>query len=134
MSAFIVTNKTINNVVEGYRRYKKGYCLETVDKKELENLGQSLFDLNTLAVNSRYSESDQSPVFRFKEDFERFTTDAQIWKSLKCLDYQCSEEPAVYDPMFQTLKTLQVQFATYYFDKLPEYEQAEWDQVEKVTA
>jgi hypothetical protein len=134
MSSFIVTNKTINNAVEGYRRYKKSYCLSTVDEAELQQLGQSLFDLNTLAVNGRYNEDTTPPVFKLKVDFERYTSDAQIWKSLKCIDYQCSEEPAIYDPTFQSLQKLQVQFATYYFEKVEGYADAQWDEADKVCA
>ena len=129
MSTFIVTNKTINNVVEGYRRYKKSYCMDTASDQELQELGQSLFDLNTIAVNGRYNETTPSPDFKLKIDFERFTNDAQIWKSLKCLDYQCSEGEGMAHPLFKTLKDLQIQFATYYFEKVEGYNEAEWDEL-----
>jgi len=125
MSAFIVSNKAMNNVVEGVRRYKQAYQ-DTQSVEDLTKLGQKFFDLNTLAVNGRYTEQEAAPGFVYTTDLGSKISDEQIWKSMSSLNYQCSEAPAIYDPAFQELKDLQLAFAGYFFSKSPKYDAADW--------
>lgn len=144
MSAFIVSQKTINQVLTflnghldrgcgpGYAFRQLGFVLD--DPDSLQKLGQELFDLNCLAVDTRYAHNaealrtfaEQKEVFHFR--FEECLP-IQAYKSLQCLYYQCSEARATDTKLYKALSRVEHEVADYLLTELvckAEYDKAQW--------
>lgn len=143
MSAFIVSPKTINQVLSylnrenqggrlgpGYAFRGRGYDFSDTDS--LQKLGQDLWDLNHLAVNTRYAhnvDAQADPAldpFVFK--FER-VDHVQAYKSARCLHYQCSEDKAVETPLYEAFTDVCHSIAHYIITEVvckTEWDISEW--------
>jgi hypothetical protein len=139
MSAFMVADITINNVVNWLRRevfyfslipHKlKGLGFETAVAGWAEDLGQAMFQLNSKAVDARDG-SGEAAKFR-KLDYRYQVTEpvplVQVLKSLQCWLYQCREGDV---PETELYKLFDDDVQTYLMNKiitmLPEYEKADW--------
>lgn len=140
MSAFMVQDQTINNVVNelafgqqlDYLRVQMleaGYDLKTVEGRRL--LAKDMFNLNVKGVNARYGENEAG---KFRElDFKYRLGDANItivqaYKSLNCWLYQCSEGDIPEDNFFYALMSrIAGSLAEHIVKRLPEYDKAKWD-------
>ncbi len=128
MSAFVVSQETMRVIVNGINRERsKDYWVpfrwRNMDPKQL---GQELFNLNALAVNGRYQESEEPPVFEHRYSFVYVPLPA-LYKTLSCLRYQCSEDAAADHPTFKELGRCVDDLAGYIVSTLPDYEKAPWD-------
>jgi hypothetical protein len=105
MSAYIVADKTINNIVNWLRRDVDLDRFSHIPHKltELgfdtgksgweERLGYAMFQLNVIAVDIRYG-SDKVRKFRpltYRYEVTEPMPLVQVLKSLHCWLYQCSE-------------------------------------------
>ena len=139
MSAFMVEDKTINNVVNWLWDENIRLSLIPRKLKELgfdmskagweENLGQAMFQLNISGVEARYG-TGEAAKFRDLDYQYRMTQTVplvQVLKSLQCWLYQCCEG-RVPETMLYKLFDDNIRF--YLMNKiiseLPEYQQAEW--------
>jgi hypothetical protein len=139
MSAFMVEDKTINNVVNWLRRELSGLTIIPFKLKEIgfdtnvagwpERLGHAMFQLNINAVDARYG-SGEAGKFR-KLDYRYQVTEpvplVQVLKSLQCWLYQCCEGDV---PQTELYGLFDNDIREYLMSKiitmLPEYEKAYW--------
>lgn len=143
MSAFIVEDKTINAIVSflyneswGNETLTYGSIKRTLAKKGYDltqhnrdkDLAQDLFKLNCNAVNQRYGEGQakefRSLVFNFKTI--SLVNPLQVYKSLGCLIYQCSEGNIPETNLYKMLEEIQDTLARSIINRLPEYDKAYW--------
>lgn len=82
MSAYVVSNETINCIVNGAIKYWEYKRLSA------EQIGQMLFEENARSVNYRYAENEAAPTFEFTE---KEYTDEQIIGCIFCWEYQSCE-------------------------------------------
>jgi hypothetical protein len=139
MSAFIVEDKTINNVVNWLRReidrlsfipdklQKLGF--DTTEDGWAERLGYAMFQLNINAVDARYG-NRETEKFR-KLDYRYQVTVpvplVPVLKSLQCWLYQCSGGAVPETEMYQLFDNeVQLYLMTEIIDTLPEYQNAVW--------
>lgn len=139
MSAFMVTDKTINVVVTflkhqfardmrylGEQFAESGYPLET--EANCEKLGKAMFSLNIGGVNTRYKSGASS--FRpldYKFRLEPGYSPIQAYKSLSCFLYQCSEGDIEEEDLYKLLDKAKNTLAQFIVNRLEEYDQANWD-------
>jgi hypothetical protein len=142
MSAFLVANNTINNIVNWLdSALEEAYGTITIRQKLLEQgfdasvigwadrLGYAMFQLNVIAVDARYG-SDEAKKFRpldYQYEVTKSVPMVQALKSLQCWLYQCNEgdvpETALYG-LFDN--DVQLYLMTEIIDALPEYQNAVW--------
>lgn len=140
MSAFIVSDKVINRIVNYLNRnpsvfrhvfHDSGYKLD--DSDDLARLALDIYTLNYDAVNERYAhvkgalpgESDLS--FQFRLGAEGLATPVQVFKSFQCLIYQCSEGDVPERPLYALLEKAASALASEIIRKLPQYDKCTWD-------
>jgi len=138
MSAFVVEDKTINEIVSYLSRARniewiqrvikaQGYDLETRDGQE--KLANQMFLLNVKGVDARYGDN-QAQEFRtldFKCSLTLHFTRMSAYKALGCWLYQCAEgdnpeESALYKLMDQ----VKAHIAEDIVRSLPEYDKLPW--------
>jgi hypothetical protein len=142
MSAFIVADKTINNIVNWLdRALEEAYGTIIIRQKLLEQgfdasvagwaerLGNAMFQLNVIAVEARYG-SGEAKKFRpldYRYEVVEPVPLVQVLKSLQCWLYQCNEGE-VPETALHTLfdNDVQMYLMTEIIDTLPEYQNAFW--------
>lgn len=105
---------------------------------------KKLYDLNLKAVNSRYNTNDNvtdltypniNPIYKFP-NYENIGHGKwihkidpwhyQIFKSLRCLIYQCTEDATINDPLYIGLKVLERDLAFYIVSNQVDYIKTLW--------
>jgi hypothetical protein len=139
MSAFMVEDKTINNVVNWLQRDIDRLSFIPCKLNELgidttvlgwqEILGHELFQLNIAAVDARYG-SGEAVTFR-KLDYCYQVIESvplvQVLKSLQCWLYQCCEGDVSETELYKLFAIdIQMYLMSKIIDTLPEYQDAEW--------
>jgi hypothetical protein len=142
MSAYIVADKTINNIVNWLgRELEEIYGTIIIRQKLLELgvdpsivgwaeiLGHEMFLLNIKAVDTRYG-SGEARKFR-PLDYHYEVTEpipmVQVLKSLQCWLYQCNEGDIPTTALYMLFDNdVQVYLMTEIIDTLPEYQHAVW--------
>ena len=140
MSAFVVTDETINRIL----------YLATVDRRGVDNLrwrgvnllplddpacvdpltdlGNRLRALNVAAVRTRYADGAAEMIG--SDGPRRFNAKAcsrvVAYKALQCWLYQCSEGDVPETPLFKQMDTLRNDIAADIVADLPAYSAAEW--------
>jgi len=148
MSAFIVNDETINNVLsylklgkdtEWLRRRIEQYGYKLQDDEDYEQFGGKLYLMNVAAVDERYNEANDSvkilQEFRFCIGGAKTLTGRQAltittiqaYKSAKCLRYQCSEGDVPETNLYKCLETIIQALADRIIDYSPAYDAAKWD-------
>lgn len=131
MSAFVVEDKTINNVVgflnDSRNRDLRKIVLEAAqltdaDERWHEKLGASMAIMNQDAVNQRYGENDEA---HYEFHFE-LADDIQVYKSLQCWLYQCCEGDVPERPLYRAFGELERRIGNRIIQRLPRYESAVW--------
>lgn len=141
MSAFIVEDKTINEVI-AYLAHGRNITSEMhvlvsseagCDLKTPEGcaaLGQAMFELNCAGVDARY-DAGESKTFRDDMDYKFRATMPpsiiQAYKSLGCWHYQCSEgDIPTSSLLYATMQRVSDILAHEIVRNLPAYEKARW--------
>jgi len=150
MSCFIVSNESLNRIVQAARALDCKHRYEYLGKAfeelkydlitDAERLGQDLFDMNVDAFCERYpATEDNSPHrTRYPEDIGEFEYYPvmpaplnrepliQAHKSASCLLYQCSEGDVPERPLFKALEAFVQRLADEFITIDPRWEEALW--------
>jgi hypothetical protein len=140
MSAFMVTDDTINRVVSwlAHEVTKSNWFKETIENKLKidttqphweETLGRAMFRLNIAGVNERYGKREAR---NFRDLHYRYSptfgTKIQVLKSLECWLYQCMEGDVVKRTLFKFFDTvIEHRLLASIVHELPEYIRAKWE-------
>lgn len=138
MSAFLVEKKTIDRIlslVASECRRSEFLAEELLEKLNVDvsdgdwrdKLGQKMWDLNQLSLGYRYGDKKEELRYCF-DDVSGYTSDCQMFKSLRCRLYQCAEgeipEKSVLYSVFSHEVSLYL--AMRIVQSMPEYDEAEW--------
>lgn len=138
MSSFIISQKTMNNIINGLfwnHKFKDIYrsLLREMNLKEsqdFEAFGQKLFILNLRAVLLRYQNLKQSSEHIYLPKYiwvDAHITTIQWLKSLECLRYQCSEGNIPRTKLYKWLNKVIDGVQNQIISDLPEYKEAVWN-------
>ncbi|SRR6266568_1598565 len=134
MSAFLVSEKTINVIVatlsaflnDNHFLQEKASAL-SIDVSSTywqEKLADALFKLNCEALHQRYNDSE-FPLFQFQNAHDPSLI--QVYKSLQCFLYQCSEGNVPEKKLFKFMEEFSHILANRIVITLPAYDKANWD-------
>lgn len=127
MSAFVVSGKTLNNVVSGIVNNPACFAnvLAVIGSNDPQTISDALNAMNVDAVNQRYGESAEAESVPFIDTKPSHIT---VYKSCRCLRYQCSEgnvpKTALYRALDEGIQTLGYEI----INALPEYAAVAWDE------
>ena len=144
MSAWIVGNESINNLVNKIYWFKDNFgqietelkklgfdlhsIVEDEDlKKELERLGQKLVNLNQFSICERYEQEDNPYKFNFSFIKGKHLSIYQFLKSVECLAYQSCEGRAEQDKLYKFLIRLEEILKNQIISEIEEYKNAKWE-------
>lgn len=128
MSAFIVDTETMDRIVWHIANNAASFCGMTVEQHGTSAIGQRLFQLNSAAVGHRYHDDEVVQDIRYS--YRRpaaSTTKVQVYKSIQCFLYQCSEgEQFETSAEFLELERRGDALAHSIVNDLPAYNAAKW--------
>lgn len=135
MSAFLVTNETINALVWALQN-ASGRSTEHdtatlagqiygPEATSLARLGQVLVDMNAAAVRARYGDCPGRYCYRYRPTAGYPLVAA--YKATRCYLYQCSEGTIPDLPEFQDVQRLADRLAHQIAASTEAYQNAEWD-------
>jgi hypothetical protein len=146
MSAFVVSDKTINRIISFFldnscdRKNEYWYDLEPLrelkylpniptewDEKNGEKLAKAMFALNCKAVKDRYGDND---TVDYKLQYGNLANNVdvfQIIKHLNCFLYQCSEGKIINTKLYKAIEKVVGNIALTVITSNCKYEAAEWD-------
>lgn len=134
MSAFLVEDITINNVVNWLvRELPNNYYLTEELKKigysieEPGKLAKDMFRLNLTSLKQRYGspEGFRELFFTYKSTYP--VAKIQVLKSLQCWLYQCAEGNVVRKKLYRFFdEVVKVYLMSHIIYDLPEYDSAQW--------
>tara|TARA_R110002110_G_C12885700_1_gene663283 strand:- start:79 stop:492 length:414 start_codon:yes stop_codon:yes gene_type:complete len=135
MSTFIVSEKTLYKVMRAIEVASKN-MFNVKLKDELQKNPKKVFymlnNLNQSAYNYRYNEGFKEPSYiynandYYKSRASNCFNKIDLFKSLQCFIYQCSEGTVVKKKLFKTIDIISNCLASYIISELPEYEKAAW--------
>jgi len=142
MSAWIVTNKSINNIVNTFYWFKYPFYGGRTELKELFNIdleqhndedlneelkkfGQLLINLNQESINQRYEKKDKP--FKFKFSDVKSLSIFQFLKSVECLIYQSCEGNCEDKKEYKFLVNLKRALTSKIINEIEEYKNAKWE-------
>ena len=149
MSAYVVDPKVINQIVSALQsainqegaypskypdlRYMKNKNLREMAEEPAE-LGRAMYAMNINAVEQRYPGKGELPgTYTDGENLDayryRFILDTprlQVYKSLQCYLYQCTEGDVNELPLYAALVEFRAELAQHIVEHSPEYEKAVW--------
>ena len=136
MSSFLVSDKTLNNIVTGLT--SKGwtdcimwnYPFKDIIKedKDFNKFGKELLKLNLNALSERYGDDkkgNKEILNAYKFEFVD-SSKIQFIKNLQCFLYQCSEGNNTKKKLYKDLKKVEDAFINSYISDLEEYKKANW--------
>lgn len=130
MSAFIVTQDTINRIVTTVTLSRFRFIEIELAELGLADhpgvLGRALLEMNVDAVNQRYGDNTNPLVLPYRWSPQPVNK-IQGYKSLQCWLYQCSEGNVPQQKLFQVMERFGHLLADEIISALPAYENAEWD-------
>lgn len=142
MSAFVVTDQTINKVVSQIyslangpdssiawketKLYKMGF--DVFSSVSCAELADKMFALNVEAVNARYGKGGAE---KFRQlDFKYRFTPATLINTIKALEswkYQCTEGSVPKLALYEAMAEVRCLLCIEYAHRRKEYEAATWD-------
>jgi len=126
MSAFMVSDNTINRILSQITVDDAGRCLGRFAELSIVELGEKMLKMNEEALFQRYG--DKAPVEKIKlKTTDTQCSKIQALKSLRCLLYQCSEGKVPETVLFKSLEKLSDRWALSIINDLDDYANAEWD-------
>ena len=144
MSAYIVDNETINDIVsflyfdawtnsgptfgELAKRLKSiGYDLTREECQDA--LAYEMFDMNREAVIYRYDQETVDDTWPIEYEWQ-FNSQprnmVETYKALQCWLYQCLEGDVPNHTLYKTMQKVQEDMAYMIISSLPEYKKAAW--------
>lgn len=133
MSSFIISNKTMQNIINGlYWNHYFKHNSTTLQRNGIETqrdfkiLAAKLYKLNAEAVRQRYREEEAKEV-EFKWERDEKVDMYQTVKSMECLQYQCTEGTIPKMRLYKLLDELIIEMKTMIISMQPEYQKAKWD-------
>ncbi len=139
MSAFMVEDTTINRVVTWLKRevatsrftldmLAREYGVNLTSDQWDKMLAQAMFQLNCDGVNARYGngEAEKFRPLNFTYRPEDCSSLVQVFKSLQCWEYQCSEGDVPETKLYQFFEEVEHHLALKIVMNLPEYDKAKW--------
>lgn len=138
MSAYIVDNKTIFNVIRGINKvygggsnYQDLQTLKDKAKNNPEDLFNELSELNNFSITERYGEDhgmeSNNQGFNNAYHTEHINiNNMQLLKSLQNFSYQSCEGKAIETKLYKLLEHVEGQLAELIVRDLPEYNNANW--------
>jgi len=124
MSAFIVSERTMQRVVTAMRREEGAW-------EDACQLGRDLYAMNHRAIEARYGEPQYVPPFEWTVQMLPDEGDRKRWcellKALDCLLYQCSEGDVPKEALYKQLEACRNKLRAEIVHGLPEYDKAPWD-------
>jgi hypothetical protein len=134
MSAFIVPSTTINQVLRHLPLINPSsdaardlvWHLRSDDS--VQELGQSMMDLNIKAVTSRYGEGrlEQFRAAAYRYVAGEPASVIQAYKSLQCWLYQCTEGDVPETDFYKTMQRVHAEMAHAIVQGMHAYELASW--------
>jgi len=88
MSAYMVSDKTINNIIQG--AIDEGIIFA----HEAQKAAKILIRANMFSLKTRYNDTDRSKLKEYKflnHNYNENLTDHQVIQSCRVMNYQCSE-------------------------------------------
>jgi len=139
MSAFLVQDKTINEVIgmlalsedlfdtSFFIRKLKDAGYDLRDGGD-ERLGNAMFALNVRAVEARYRPGTATQFRKLDYRYERCYAIGKIQglKNLDCWMYQCTEGTIPEDPLYKLMEQIADSIRRSLVSRMPEYEKATW--------
>ena len=143
MSAFQVTNGTIDKILDGVYGlsrnsfvskligdtkdgYLRSYDIKNFD--DLSRLGRDFLAMNADAVQQRYRDHEPEDVEEYEYNISFGNTSlVESYKAANCLHYQCCEGDVPERKLFAALETIIDNLASRIISELPEYDAAPWD-------
>jgi hypothetical protein len=139
MSAFLVEDKTINSIVTWLTRevstshftidrLARKYGVDLTSDTWDEKLATAMFQLNCDGVTARYGEGEAEKFRPLTCTYkpEIYHSLVQVFKSLQCWKYQCSEGDVPQTKLYQFFEAVENHLAVKIVMDLPEYEKAKW--------
>jgi hypothetical protein len=131
MSAYVVEDETINRIATWLRDGRYNCCFSKLEElgyskttdKSLSLLVTDMLAMNVKAVNARYGENAKPSFLSFKPVQ---ATIIQVYKSLECFLYQCSEGDVHKEPLYIALKAATCDLAKEIIGGLKSYNEAKW--------
>lgn len=141
MSSWICPDKTINRVVSYLHNLRDAWITSKILKEmkldvhireQAEQFAIALRELNIRGTGQRYGTSRHATMEQFEaEEYKGFRNElaspVQVFKSISCLHYQCSEGDTDKQPLFKLLDEIGNYVANEIVRASPEYNQAEWE-------
>ena len=141
MSAFIVTDETINKVVSYLYAKANGPGLQELglstvqkigfDLSDIDNcrsLAEQMFDLNVAAVNARYGTGEAEKFRPLNFQFRFIPSQLiEVIKALETWSYQCTGGAIPDQRLYKAMQDLHCKLCREAVHQLPEYEAAPWD-------
>jgi len=148
MSAYVVDDKTINNIVSSLDHARangshtcptpKNIFTHLVDGEIViltpKELGQRMRDLNEDAVRYRYPDgilpgpcTKDGKLKPYHYQFMPATTPIRLLKSIRCFLYQCSEGDFDKCDLFKALDKYSLELAYHIVTNSKEYDDAPWN-------
>lgn len=142
MSAWIVSNESINKIVNSFYWFKNPFHnikdeLKTKFNinlnlnndndlnKELKKFGQLIVNLNQDSINQRYNSKDKP--FKFKFSDVKSLSIFQFLKSVECLTYQCCEGNCDKTELYKFLNNFEDVLRRMIIEEIKEYNNAKWE-------
>lgn len=148
MSAYVCDDTTINRIVAGLTNAKDHGDYNTPTPKPSEELcnaienardfGRTLYAMNINAVEQRYPDcvgnpnnlpgqiSDDGSHLPYTYRPSAPPKAIQLYKSIQCFLYQCSEGDVDELPLYKLLKEYQTRLAVHMIEHSSDYDKADW--------
>jgi len=141
MSAFIVTDETINKVVSYLYAKANGPGLQELGLSTVQKIGfdlsdfdncrslaEQMFDLNVAAVNARYGRGEAEKFRPLNFQFRFIPSQLiEVIKALETWSYQCTEGDIPDQRLYKAMQDLRCELYREAVHQLPEYEAAPWE-------
>jgi len=142
MSAFMVSNKTINRIVTFMAKPSNFLAIAMEAPRDnkgafgsfphwdttlfCEGLGQAMHDLNVESLKHRYDDRAEKMLGPDYEYQEETANPSQVVMSLACWIYQCSEGHVGRSKLYNAMKQFRIDLIEALFTSTAEYQDAEW--------
>ena len=140
MSSYIVEEKTINRILSFLKDHNtteltdweirdwisKQRNFYTNDDEDLTSFGRKLYKMNIKAVNKRYAGKTDETFLHKYEFVYTDTSIEQVFNSIRCFTYQCSEGKVPNSKLYKQMERLETGLARMIAYREVEKANVEW--------